>query len=96
MPVSIALNFDDEWAIRLAPVFRKWAKEIERNPIVRALLDARGVTSMDDLNATQKAKLCLTATILWKAQTYEGDAAEVAARQAIVTDLEQNFPLEIG
>ena len=96
MAVSITLTFDDAWAARLVPVIRKWAGEIERNPIVRALLDARGVTSVDDLNTVQQAKLVWLASTLWKAQLYEGDAAERVARDAIKSDLEQNFPLEIG
>ena len=95
MPITISLTFDDTWAARLAPVVQAKVNDIRAHPIVVGLLAAQGVDSVDDLTVKQQAKLLILFDLLRYTQMHEGDEAERAARQAVVDDVADNFPLEI-
>lgn len=96
MAVTITLDFDDTWAGRLQPMIVEFADEIRDDPIVVALLLALGIGSVDDLTDKQKAKLILLFYLLTRLQNYEGQVAAEDARDIVIDDIADNFPLEVG
>jgi hypothetical protein len=97
MAVSITLNFDDTWAARLAPMTSARVEEARNNRIIVELIEAHPtITSIDELTVKQKAKLWILFRLLGDLCQYEGEIAAVAGRQAVVDDIELNFPLEVG
>lgn len=95
MSVIITMEFDDEWAGRLAPMVTQAAYDMSGHPIVIALLDSLGIPSVDDLTIKQRAKLIIMFDLLCRLQVFEGDVAEAQARQAIIDDINANFPLGV-
>ena len=96
MAISLTLDFDDTWAGRLAPMIVEFADEIGEHPIVVALLAALGIGSVDDLTTKQKAKLILLFYLLTRLQRFEGQVAAEDARNLVLEDIADNFPLEVG
>ena len=97
MAVSITLDFDDEWAGRLAPMIVTAVDQAQNHPIIVALIDALpGIDSVDDLTVRQKAKLWILFGLLGQLSIYEEHEAAVQAGEAIHDDIAANFPLEVG
>jgi hypothetical protein len=95
MTISITFDFDDAWAARLAPMVNKWADDSKDNEIIVDLLATVGAT-IDQLTVKQKYKLMVLMQNLSDLAAYEGSAAAQAARQSIISDIINNFPLEVG
>ena len=97
MAISLTLNFDDTWAGRLAPMIVSKVDEAQYNPVIVALLDGlTGIDTVDDLTTKQKAKLWILFRLLGELSVYEGNEAAGVARQTVVEDVRDNFPLEVG
>ena len=97
MAVSITLNFDDEWAGRLAPMILSAVDQAQHHPIIIALIDALpGIDSVDDLTTRQKAKLWILFGLLGQLAKYERQIASQVAQDAVGDDIADNFPLEVG
>ena len=96
MAISITLDFDTAWADRLQPMIIEFADEMRENPLVLALLASLGIDSVDDLTTKQKAKLILLFYLLTRLQNFEGQVAASDARDLVIEDIADNFPLEVG
>lgn len=97
MAITLALNFDDEWAARLAPMVVALTEEVRENPIVLELIAGTpNVDSVDDLTIKQKAKLLILLHLFRDLIKFEGQQAAEAAHTAATTDIRDNFPLEFG
>lgn len=94
MAISITFNFDTPWATRIAAMVNAY-DEWHHDELVTTLLEALDVT-IDDLTAKQKWKLMTLVDTLNRLQNYEGSEAAEAARQVILDDINNNFPLEVG
>ena len=95
--VSITLNFDTEWAGRLAPMIIAAVDQAQHHPIIISLIDAlNGIDSVDDLTTRQKAKLWILFGLLGQLSIYEEHEAARLAGEAIHDDIADNFPLEVG
>ena len=96
MGVNLTLSFDDEWAARISAMVNHLVGERQKQPLIIALLEKRGIASVDDLTPKQKAKLWITYNLLKDLVLFEGPAAAEAANATVAEDLQANFPLEIG
>ena len=97
MAVSITLNFDDEWAARLAPMVIQSVDRAQHHPIIIALIDALpAIDSVDDLTPRQKAKLWILFGLLGQLAKYEGQIASQQAQESVGDDIADNFPVEVG
>ena len=97
MAVSITLDFDDEWAGRLAPMIVAAVDQAQHHPIIFALIDALpAIDSVDDLTVRQKAKLWIMFRLLGELTKFEGQEAAKLAGETVVDDIAVNFPLEVG
>ncbi len=95
MAVTISLTFDDTWAARLNQMVQDETESMKENPVIVALLAGAGVP-MESLTPKQKAKLWIMFLMLCRLALFEGKVAAEQARQNVIDDVEENFPLEIG
>lgn len=95
MPVSVTFTFDDAWVARIAPVVQARLEGIQDDPVVQSRLAGWGVGSVWDLTPKQKFKLVVLYDLLRGTASTEGNVAGSAARDSAITDVEENFPLEV-
>jgi hypothetical protein len=95
MPVTVSFTFDDTWVPRLVPIVEQRVESIRDHPVIVSLLAGLGIPSVDDLTAKQKFKLFVMYDLLRDLAAVEGMAAGLAAKQSVIEDVEDTFPLEV-
>lgn len=93
MPVTVSMTFDDEWAARFEPMIENIAESWKEYPMVQNMLTTLGIT-FEELTVVQKFKIAvIVGYLLQNLIQYEGEIAAADARQTIVSDVSDNFPL---
>lgn len=95
MSVSVTFTFDDTWVARIAPVVQTRLEGIQDDPVIQAHLAGWGVADVWELTPKQRFKLVVMYDLLRGTASTEGNEAGATARIAAITDVEENFPLEV-
>lgn len=94
MAITVQFTFDDPWAARLQDMVENYP-HLHSDEVLQALLEAVGKT-WEELTAKQKWKALVLRDTMRELIRHEGTEAADLARQTIIDDIEDNFPLEIG
>ena len=94
MAITIQFTFDTPWAARLSDMVENYP-HLHNDEVLAALLESAGKT-WEELTAKQKWKVLVLRDTMNELIRHEGETAADTARQTIITDIEDNFPLEIG
>ena len=94
MAITIQFAFDDAWAVRIQEMVENYP-HLHNDEVLGALLESIDKT-WEELTAKQKWKALVLRDTMNELIRHEGGVASAAARQTVIDDIEDNFPLDVG